>query len=783
MRPRRWAIVALVAALAVVGASTFGAQMLASAATRASHQSAADAATAIASSLQQTLQREEDLDTGAAAFLADQPATTEARFVQWSAAIHLLQRYPEVQSIAELVLVPAGDLGAFWAAQTAAGTVPPSSGAAPFAISPAGARPYYCLPTVTQTRVGIAVPPAGIDYCQTPLGPGLLEVRDTGQSAYLPFTTGATTTLAVGTPIYRGGVVPATVAARRAAFLGWTGTQIDPAVVLTTALRGHPAAAVRFHYASGTYLATFRSGTATGPVATSTIGLHNGWQVTVSSAVETGGVLGDGTALVVLIAGLVIGLLLGALVYALGTGRSRALGLVSERTDELRHQAFHDALTGLPNRALILDRIGHLLVRGRRDGSPVVVLFLDLDNFKDINDTLGHGAGDQLLREVATRLSGAVRGGDTVGRLGGDEFVVLVDDATTVAEAEVAAGRILEALATPIPVAGLAVPLAVTASIGIAMGDRQRPADLLRDADIALYRAKARGKARAVVFEPAMHDQVERHRTLELDLRRAAEAHQFFLVYQPVVDLRTGRLEGVEALLRWQHPVHGVIGPDQFIPALEASGLIIGVGRWVLGEACRQGAAWARDGHRLTVSVNLSASQVGDDRIVDDVVAGLAESGFPGDRLVLELTETALMQDMASAVRRLHQLKAIGIRLAIDDFGTGYSSLSYLQDFPMDVLKIDRAFVSRLGTSTNATSLVHTLVQLGRSLGLTTHAEGVETREQQAILLLEGVDIGQGYLFSRPVDVASMDVLLDGSSRPVFLPPVAAGGLRHEPAR
>jgi diguanylate cyclase (GGDEF)-like protein len=391
----------------------------------------------------------------------------------------------------------------------------------------------------------------------------------------------------------------------------------------------------------------------------------------------------------------------------------------------------------------------------------VAVLFLDLDNFKDVNDTLGHAAGDELLAGVAARLMSAIRREDTVGRLGGDEFVVLAEGASLAAGSEVVAERILDVLATPFEIAGSDAPLSVTASIGIAQGRRATPDELLRDADIALYQAKAAGKKCAVVFVPAMQEAVDDSRNLETDLNAALQADQFFLLYQPTFDLPSGAFTGVEALLRWRHPTRGVLQPDDFIPALEASGLILPVGRWVLEEACRQGAAWQQMGYDFTVSINVSAKQLDHDQIVRDVHDALTSSGFNPARCILELTETTLMRNVDDIVGRLTLLKALGVRVAVDDFGTGYSSLAYLRQFPIDVLKIDRSFVSGITDTTEAVAIVHAMVQLGKALGLETVAEGVENDEQRAQLKAENVDTAQGFLYARPLDVEAVNRLLE----------------------
>jgi len=332
------------------------------------------------------------------------------------------------------------------------------------------------------------------------------------------------------------------------------------------------------------------------------------------------------------------------------------------------------------------------------------------------------------------------------------------------------AERILEVLATPFEIAGLQSPLSVTASIGIAEGSRTTPDELLRDADIALYQAKAAGKRRAIVFAPAMQVAVDEHLNLESDLLVALETNQFFLLYQPTYDLASGAFSSVEALLRWRHPTRGVILPDDFIPALEASGQIVPVGRWVLQEACQQGAAWADQGHPVTVSINVSAKQLDRDQIVTDVHDALEDSGFDPALCVLELTESTLMHNVEETVGRLTLLKTLGVRVAIDDFGTGYSSLAYLRQFPIDVLKIDRSFVSGITDSSEAVAVVHAMIQLGKALGLETVAEGVENDGQREKLAAENVDTVQGFLFARPLDVEAVSRLLeDCAHNPVDL--------------
>jgi diguanylate cyclase (GGDEF)-like protein/PAS domain S-box-containing protein len=456
---------------------------------------------------------------------------------------------------------------------------------------------------------------------------------------------------------------------------------------------------------------------------------------------------------------------------------TEALALVEQKSGELRHQALHDFLTNLPNRALILDRADQMLTRARRHHAPVAALFLDLDHFKDINDSLGHGAGDELLKAVASRLSGALRASDTIGRLGGDEFVVLAEGTSLDAGSALVAERLLEVLREPFilhGIGGTPTSYLVTASIGIAEGDRPEADELLRDADLALYRAKSAGRDRYAVFDPEMRTTVEDRLVLEADLRSALKKGQFFLEYQPTFDLEDGTTVGIEALLRWQHPSRGVVAPLDFISKLEETGMILPVGRWVMAEACRQCAEWHEAGLPLTISVNVSARQLESDSFADDVVVALMASALPPSALVMEITESILMRDVKATVGRLSALKAIGVRIAIDDFGTGYSSLAYLRQFPVDILKIDQSFVSGMSDSGEGEALLHTLVQLGKGLGLQTVAEGIETEDQLHRLQRQRCDTGQGFLIARPMSAQAItEFVRSASSHGATLPSVA----------
>jgi len=420
---------------------------------------------------------------------------------------------------------------------------------------------------------------------------------------------------------------------------------------------------------------------------------------------------------------------------------------------QLTHQAFHDPLTNLANRALFRQRVEQALQRAV-DRSRVVVMFLDLDNFKAVNDSHGHAAGDDLLVIAASRLLNATRGSDTVARLGGDEFAILLENVRDDEETRIVAERITRAMRSPIPIGSDAVVVGVSVGIARAHGDEDGANEILRNADVAMYTAKASGKDRFEFFEPAMHVAVVDRLELESELRRAVSERAFVLHYQPLVQLESERIIGVEALVRWRHPRRGLLLPADFIALGEETGLILPIGRWVLNEACRQAQSWWRtlpDDAAMTIAVNVSARQLNDPTFVSDVAEALAVSGLPPARLVLEITETVLLHRTDMMRYRLGELKALGVRLAIDDFGTGYSSLSYLRQFPIDILKIDKAFVDELGSDTAGTALTRTIVGLGGTLGLSTIAEGIEHARQRTALHEFGCDLGQGNLFAEPL--------------------------------
>jgi diguanylate cyclase (GGDEF)-like protein len=441
--------------------------------------------------------------------------------------------------------------------------------------------------------------------------------------------------------------------------------------------------------------------------------------------------------------------------------------------EQLRHRALHDGLTGTANRTLLRDRIDHALGRARRAGSRTAVVFLDIDHFKDVNDTHGHDVGDRLLVAVAGRLGAAMRPEDTLARLGGDEFVALCEDIAGDAEAIAVADRLLASLAEPV----LDEPrVQVSASAGVVICARGHDADsALRDADTAMYRAKHAGRGRVEVFDAGTRRRLLARIKTRDELAAALERDELLLYYQPIIDLETGDVAAVEGLVRWQHPERGIVGPHAFVPVAEETGQIRELGRFVIEQACRDAAAWNAlrpEAQPLGVSVNLSARQLGDDELVPHARRCVEAAGLPPGQFGLEITETVLLEDNTAHLREIEELRACGIRLLLDDFGTGYASLAYLQRFDPDILKLDRSFVSGLGTDRRATAIVSSVAGMAKALGLTLVAEGVEHRPQVASLQLLDCRLAQGYYFARPQPAERIDALRDGIPR-WRLPPAA----------
>ncbi|HEX7787734.1 MAG TPA: EAL domain-containing protein [Methylomirabilota bacterium] len=439
--------------------------------------------------------------------------------------------------------------------------------------------------------------------------------------------------------------------------------------------------------------------------------------------------------------------------------QSQEINEFPRRLDQLIREAFRDALTGLPNRALFMDRLTHALTRAERCGSNLAVLFLDLDRFKILNETLGQEVGDRLLREVAERIAACLRPEDTLARLGGDEFGLLLEDTVELAAATAVAERVSAEIQRPFVVDGRDV--LISASIGIALtrGGSMQPDEVLHNADLAMYQAKAEGRARYELYQPGLSVSTRERLDLQSDLRTASARQELTLRYQPVVTLASIRAVEVEALIRWDHRRRGALLPADFIALSEESGLMVPMGQWVLREACRQARAWQKD-TPLIVGVNLSASQFERDALPDEIAQILRDTELHASRLQLEISEAVLMRDDPKMLDRLDALKKIGVRLAIDDFGTGYASLSYLKRLPVDCLKIDRSLIKGVGFDNEDTAIIRAVVILARSLGITVTAEGVETTEQLSQLRALGCEQGQGYYFARPVSADRLPELL-----------------------
>ena len=432
--------------------------------------------------------------------------------------------------------------------------------------------------------------------------------------------------------------------------------------------------------------------------------------------------------------------------------------------EQLWHQAFHDPLTGLPNRALLRDRLELALNRADRQLRPLAVVHVDIDNFKLVNDSLGHEHGDSLLDVIGQRLQRCVRAGDTAARLGGDEFTLLLEDVAGEQDVVAVAEHVIAAVREPVVINGTEIFPTVSCGLALSAPRRTTGERILREADLAMYQAKARGKDQLALFDQSMHAHATERFALEADLRRALAREELRVYYQPIVALKTGEVVEYEALVRWFHPERGLVSPVEFIPIAEDTGQIVPIGQWVLEQACRQARSWQLGGlghSRIKVSVNLSARQFQDPGLLAGVRQALSTAGLQPELLKLEITESTVMGDAQSAVKTLHELKALGVQLAIDDFGTGYSSLAYLKQFPLDTLKVDRSFVSGLGDDMQDTAIVRSVLQLAKTLGLTVTAEGIETDQQLALLADMECERGQGYLFARPLPAE------DVTSRPI----------------
>ena len=782
---RRW--LAAACGIVVVGvAASIAAALLWTASVRARERQAFQTSAAdISGTLKTQLRRDTDFVRSVRAVLTEQPNLSASGFQQWLALLEEEREQPAGYGGLIVRSVPASQLAAFQARRNADPAFRKLVGGQPEPVATDGSSRYCLLaagtanvlydPEVARLLQGDWCNPTsllgGYQHNGTTRAQFTQAITNDGQYAVYSINLSGVTSLIVEVAAYRQGGPLGTATERQGAVLGWVLGSFDITSLMRSAVGGARGVAVTLYHSNPGLAPEFIGSTGNAgahPLTEhSTVQMDGTWTVDVTGTPLVSGLSAPMQGLIVALGGALVSLLLATLVLVLARSRDRAITMVTAKTGELRHQALHDALTGLPNRVLALDRIEQMLARARRQELPVAALYVDIDGFKHVNDSFGHAAGDELLRIVARRLESVVREGDTAARLGGDEFVVLVEGSTLDAGPELVAERLLEVLRAPYDMRGeIGRELALSASIGIAFGLRGSPDELLRDADIALYEAKGAGRNRYVLFNSGMETAFRDRLAIQMDLLEGLEKEQFFLLYQPTFDLQSESVIGVEALIRWRHPTRGVLAPADFIPVAETTGLIVPIGRWVLREACRQAASWHLQGQHLGMSVNVSARQLDTDELIEDVRQTLSENGLEPATLTLEVTETALMSDPEATSARLRQLKQLGVRVAIDDFGTGYSSLAYLRQFPADALKIDRSFISNIASSKQSTALLHTLVQLGKTLEIETLAEGIEDHAQLKTLQRERCDHGQGFLFSRPLDVVGVEAFLDAAEVP-----------------
>jgi diguanylate cyclase (GGDEF)-like protein len=724
----------------------------------------------------------EDLAIGAGTFFAGNPKASPAEFSAWARWAQTLRRFPQLQKLSLVTIVRANELAAFNAklngqtpakpnGQAPAKPTPPSTPARTTAgagagaakslrLLPGGSRPYYCLTAVELVRSASVRAPAGLDYCA--VTPGMLLARDAGQTTSVPVDVKGTSGLEIQMPVYRGPAPPSTEAARMGAFAGWLTEVLTPGVMLEQALQNHPGSAVRIRYRTSSSHILFTSGTPLSDAPSIATNLHDGWTVRTYGPALASGVFADSEARGVLIAGSLLSLLLGMLVFAIGATRARPVDSGDPQED------LYDTLTGLPNRALMLDRAQRMLARaGRESGLLVGALFIDIDWFQDVNDKLGQATGDQLLQIVAERLENVVREQDSVGRLGGDEFVILVESAARGARLDSLARRVIEALHKPAVLDDFGPNFLVTASIGVAFGRYATAEDMLRDARLALLAAKAAGKDRYTLFNANMRSVIEGRGVLEVELNTALQEKQFFLMYEPIYELAGHKVVGLEAHVRWMHPKQGVLGPADFVPLAEETGLIVPIGRWVLEQACARAATWNVAGHRVGISVEVSATQLNREGFATDVRRALQQSGIEPSLLTLAISEDTVMHDIPAVAERFAEIKQLGVMIAIDDFGSAYANHSDLQRMPLDFLKVDRASLAATDDEDYRSWLLEAILVLGRDLSLTVVAKSIETEEQMSALQAMGCTMAQGPFLGEPAPAKAIEGLFNAEETPI----------------
>jgi diguanylate cyclase (GGDEF)-like protein len=754
-----WLMAALVwVVICVVGAG-IGAHALAKHDAVKAQESFQSNSAAVAATVAQSIQQQADLVSGAGTYFAGNSNTSPAEFETWARHVHALARFPQIERMSLAAIVRAPDMHAY---EKQIGR----SSETPLNVSPSGARSFYCFTLSEITRSPAQPLEAGRDYCGRTHA--LLLARDTGKTSYQATIVHGVPALRLQIPVYMGDAVPQTQTDRIAAFAGWVRETVVPGVMLRQALEAHGSGNGSISFQNGATNARFSAGKAFKNGQSRTTDLPGGWTVTSYAAAASTSIFDDPGSLALVAAGFVLSLLVGALIFVLGMprlGRGEARSGGGDRPknsgDARKAEELYDPLTGLPNRALAYDRTERVLARaGRESGLLAGALIVDIDWFKDFNEKLGQEAGDQLLRTVAERLQTVVRSHDTVGRLGGDRFLILVEVAARGARLDSLARRVTEALHKPVELDDFGPSFFMTASIGVAFGRYETPEELVRDAQLALQASKSAGKDRYTMFNANMRSLIEDRAVLEAELNAALQEHQLFLVYQPVLNLATQKVVGLEALLRWMHPKRGVLTPAEFLPVAEDTGLIVPIGRWALEEATHRGAAWDVAGSPLEIAVSVSPNQFNRDGFATDVLRALQQSGIRPELLTLEIAEPTIMADLPDATRRLDELKRLGVKLAIDEFGNGYAYRSDLQRMPLDYLKVDRSSLAASDDEDYRSWLLEAILVFGRDLSLTVIAKGVETYEQMIALRDGNCPLAQGFFLGKPMPAEAVEGLL-----------------------
>ncbi|MGH2904819.1 MAG: EAL domain-containing protein [Solirubrobacteraceae bacterium] len=732
----RWGAWAAVAALCVLlgaVASVLGARAVARNDTSSTRAAFAHSSKAIATTVKLAVQRQEELTVAASTYFSANPKATPVEFAKWVTWARTQRRYPELDAL---------------------GVLPGPSA------------------------------PAKVSGTSVHVSPAQLLSRNTGLSIYKQISAGHRQALAIQTPVYRGNVTPHTVFGRTAASVGWLRTVLVPGAMLRQVLTGHPGYALAVSYRNGTSNLVFSSGAPVAGAQSASSDLHNGWTVTSFGPAADTSVFDNANALAVLVGGILLSVLVGLVVDIVGGARTQAptpteagaaeaeegaAGDTQPGIGAARERYLYEPVTGLPNRELTLDRAERMVARAGRDSGMLAgALFVDIDQLREVNEKLGGDAGNQLLKIVGERLGDVVRTGDTVGRLDGDEFVVLVESAARGVRLDSLAQRMIEALHKPIELDDFGPSFVLTASIGVAFGRYETPDDLLRDAHVALASAKAAGKDRYTLFNANMRSVIEGRAVLEAELNTALTDGQFFLLYEPICDLQTRRVVGLEALLRWRHPTQGLLAAADFVPLAEETGLIVPIGRWALEEACGRAAAWAVAGHRAGVSVRVSANQLDRDGFATDVRRALQQSGIEPALLTLQVSEATLLKDIPAVSARLLEIKQLGVRIAIDDFGgSGYAHQADLRQMALDTLRVDRGSLAASEDEAYRRWLLEAILLVGRELSLAVIATGIETAAQLGALREIGCTMAQGGFVGEPVALEAVPGLLAVELLPV----------------